>query len=272
MLRQQIKDLLTKIPPVKRVFDQRDQALRTVIDTSAKLAALTHEIESLTACKAAAEQNAIPEFSRVLYAHWGEDAIAAHALQGISKGRYLDIGCYHPALYSNTMALYAKGWSGVNVDPNPFMIKQYEHFRPRDTSLNCAVGEQPGEMDYFMFHEWASSNTGSETFANIVSRNSGIDLPKSIKVKVIPLLEIMDRHFNDGVPDFMNIDVEDMDVAVLQSNNWERFRPKIIAVEDINFDFSKPAMSPTYEFMVDIGYRMFSRCIFTSFFSDERSS
>ncbi len=32
------------------------------------------------------------------------------------KGVYLDIGCYHPTRVNNTLSLYRKGWSGMNID------------------------------------------------------------------------------------------------------------------------------------------------------------
>jgi hypothetical protein len=36
--------------------------------------------------------------------------------------------------------------------------------------------------------------------------------------------------------DFMNVDVEGHDREVLESNDWDRFRPKFIVVEDKEID------------------------------------
>ena len=36
--------------------------------------------------------------------------------------------------------------------------------------------------------------------------------------------------------DFLNVDVEGHDLEVLESNDWKRFRPKVIVVEDEALD------------------------------------
>src|SRR6266404_5627195 len=71
---------------------------------------------------------------------FGEDKIVASLLP--EKGTYLDIGAYHPHLYSNTYLLYKKGWSGTVVEPNPDMFVLWRVFRPKDTFVNCAVGSR----------------------------------------------------------------------------------------------------------------------------------
>jgi FkbM family methyltransferase len=225
--------------------------------------AATVKIDALAAAK-------VPEFAKVVYSHWGEDSIIEFVLKNVRAGRYLDIGCYHPALYSNTMKLYELGWTGVNIDPNPFMVAQFAQFRPKDISLHCGVGAVRGSMEFFQFHDWASSNTGSSEFARQVAAASNIPLPKSVTVDVVQLREVMETYFAGGAPDFMNVDVEEMDVDVLTSNDWDRYRPKVIAVEDLHYDFGRPLDSKIYGFLTSRGYELFSRCIFTSLFRDRR--
>ena len=41
------------------------------------------------------------------------------------KGFYVDVGAYHPKLFSNTYLFYKKGWRGICVDPNPKMKELY---------------------------------------------------------------------------------------------------------------------------------------------------
>lgn len=294
MLRHRLKQLLLNFPEVRRVFDQRDTAVlaltearaenerlaRAVADAenherlNAQLAQSAEQarsdIDELSATVASLKDKQLPEFSKAVYSHWGEDSIIEYTLGAISNGRYLDIGCYHPALYSNTMKLYDKGWSGVNIDPNPYMIEQYATFRPRDISLNVAVGAARGTVEFFKFHDWASSNTGSRQFAEAIAEGSGISMPEATIVEVMPLLEIMETYFGGKAPDFMNIDVEEMDIDVLRSNDWGRYRPSLVAVEDLHFSFDSPEASGIYQFMIATGYEMFSRCIYTSFFRDTR--
>ena len=74
----------------------------------------------------------------------------------------MDIGCYHPSLFSNTKKLYDRGWQGVNIDPNIIdTIKLFDADRPRDTNINVAVAENMGEQKYFKFLEIDSAGGGS---------------------------------------------------------------------------------------------------------------
>jgi FkbM family methyltransferase len=208
----------------------------------------------------------VNEHTKACYSHWGEDMVLAHVFEGSDKGRYLDVGCYHPSLASNTKLLHDKGWSGVNVDPNAFMIEQFKLARPGDVNLNIAVGAERGRMLFYKFHDWASSNTLRKEFAENISKQQNVPITSRTEVEIVPLVEIMDTYFCDGGPDFLNIDVEELDAEVLGSNDWKRFRPKVVAVEDFGFRFKAPSASKLYALLVESGYQMFSRTIYTSFF------
>ncbi|MDR5743734.1 FkbM family methyltransferase [Caballeronia sp. LZ029] len=277
MLRGMIKEVACSIPTVRRVFEQRDTAMaqaeaarRQLQDAQREAAELSSELSALTGGGVeGSAQEVLPEYSKAGFSHWGEDFIVEFIFSSVMDGRYLDIGCFHPALYSNTMRLYRKGWSGVNVDPNPFMIKQCLAMRPRDVSLNKAVGKEHGSIEYYSFHDWASSNTASPEFARVIAENQNLDMPVGKSVELVTLSEIMAEHFSDRTPEFVNIDVEDLDVDVLQSGDWSRYRPKVIAIEDIKFSSDAPDDSAIYRFLKAQGYRMFSRCVYTSFFIEK---
>ena len=90
-------------------------------------------------------------FGKRSFAQSGEDLIAWGEIQGSKTqklknakqgqmGFYVDIGAYHPKLFSNTYLFYKKGWRGICVDPNPKMGEIFAKARPRDVFLNCWVG------------------------------------------------------------------------------------------------------------------------------------
>ena len=55
------------------------------------------------------------------YSQYGEDQIiAAEFLRRESANRFfLDIGAWHPTIFSNTRLLIEQGWSGVIIEPSP---------------------------------------------------------------------------------------------------------------------------------------------------------
>ncbi len=219
--------------------------------------------EKLAAPALIAQQSA---YAKTCFAHWGEDMVLSHVFNDIPNGRYLDIGCFHPEAASNTQLLHRKGWSGVNVDPNKFMIDEFKLQRPNDVNLNVAVGKEHGTLEYYFFNDWASSNTCSPEFAAAISKGQNIPVDSQRLVEIVPLLEIMETYFRTAPPDFMNVDVEDLDADVIASNDWKRFRPKVIAVEEISFSSRDPGKSTIFNVLDENGYLFFSRTIFTNFF------
>jgi hypothetical protein len=47
------------------------------------------------------------------------------------------------------------------------------------------------------------------------------------------LEEVLDVWYNNSEIDFMSIDVEGLDFQVLTSNNWTKYRPKVVLVESL---------------------------------------
>jgi hypothetical protein len=49
-----------------------------------------------------------------LYSQEGEDLILQRIFEHKQKGFYVDVGDYHPFLFSNTYIFYLRGWRGIN--------------------------------------------------------------------------------------------------------------------------------------------------------------
>ena len=82
-------------------------------------------------------------------------------------------------------------------------------------------------MEYYMFDEPAWN-----TFDPQVAQNSLGKLQRIVKVPLLPLGEVLHTYVPKGVEiDFLSIDCEGFDLAVLESNDWDSFVPHIIIVE-----------------------------------------
>jgi hypothetical protein len=68
----------------------------------------------------------------------------------------------------------------------------------------------------------------------------------------------------------MSIDVEDHELPVLHSNDWERFRPRVLLVEILNFDLNTPEAFPVHGYILEKGYVMFAKTFNTLFYKDAR--
>ena len=69
-----------------------------------------------------------------MYSQNDEEKIILDLLKDQPVGRLLDIGAFDGKTFSNSLALFEKGWSGVVVEPNPeslvALIKLHGKNRP----------------------------------------------------------------------------------------------------------------------------------------------
>ncbi len=144
------------------------------------------------------------------------------------KGYYVDVGAYHPLKYSNTYSFYEKGWRGICVDPVPGRTHLFKKYRPRDIFLNHGVSESEKTLMYYMAEEPAYNTFSEEIYEN----NVGIFKQKK-EVSTKPLRKILNQNLPKGCTiDFLSVDAEGFDLEVLQSNDWQRYRPRIVLLEE----------------------------------------
>lgn len=169
----------------------------------------------------------------------GEDMILRHIIGSDKQdGFYVDVGAYHPTLFSNTYFFYLYGWRGINIEARPGSRKLFDKVRPRDINLEMGVSADRGEMTYYFIGEDSTMNSFSREFLEHIDMLGQVK--REIRVPVLPLREVLARHLPEGREiDFMNVDVEGHDLQVLESNDWERFRPRLVVVEDAETDAGK---------------------------------
>lgn len=207
-------------------------------------------------------------FYRKSYSQFGEDMVLSTFLNGIKNGFYVDIGAYHPKKLSNTYFFYKKGWRGINIDAKPGSMKLFRKKRKRDINLEIGVSKEEKELDFYIFNE-AANNTFLKKMADMSISNGEI-LEKKVVVKTITLERILDKYLpkNQKI-DFISIDVEGLDMEVLESNNWDKYKPGFILVEMHNIDIIDIKNSEIYKFLNSKKYKLISVVYITLIFKYE---
>jgi FkbM family methyltransferase len=200
------------------------------------------------------------------YSSFGEDRLILKFLAKLPRGFYVDVGAHAPIDYSNTYALYQRGWRGIAIDPDPEAIASFQRERPEDKALQCAIGTETGEVTLHLFND-RSMNTVDETSYQRTRLNPRKRYRGDIKVDQRTLAAVLAEHVPAGtVVDFINIDCEGVDLDVLRSNDWARFHPALLAVEDLNLDLERVTESHIFRFLRPLGYRLVSHLHYTSIY------
>jgi hypothetical protein len=92
---------------------------------------------------------------KISYSQSGEDLILSKYLRykNIKKGKYLDIGAFHPRWLSNTHLLYKAGFSGYCVDIDERRLRWFRFSRGNTIkTICCAVSSSNKEfIDTYKF-------------------------------------------------------------------------------------------------------------------------
>ena len=206
------------------------------------------------------------------YSQEGEDLILRRIFEGRVRGFYVDVGAHHPRRFSNTYFFYRRGWRGINIEPRPDAIRAFQSARRRDTNLQLAVSDCAATLTYYWFDEPAL-NTFDGELARSRLANTPYQLVRTIEIPVERLDGILERHLPPGqVIDFLSIDVEGLDFAVLKSNDWQKFRPQCVLVEALGNSLEDAMRSEVASFMKSQGYELFAKTFNTLVFRDKAES
>jgi FkbM family methyltransferase len=166
---------------------------------------------------------------QISYAQRYEDMHLLRCFHAQQSGFYIDIGAGHPVYDNVSLAFYLRGWRGITVEPNPWLAQLSEAVRPRDTRIQSLIGAAEGEATYYLVEDFHGLSTTVESHARAAESEFGKH-SQTMTMPVTTLQSLCERHA-PGAIDFLKIDVEGAERAVVESGDWRRFRPKIIVLE-----------------------------------------
>lgn len=186
-------------------------------------------------------------YADTVYSQDGEEVYLKSRFAGKEKGLYVDVGANHPFRFSNTYWAYAKGWRGVNIEPD---LKNYEllkQFRKEDININCGISDEETQLKYYVFHESALNTFCAEEIRSMA------DVIDTYMIPVKRLDSIFREHQVKNI-DYMDIDVEGMEMRVLNSINWREVSIGCILVEQRGMTLADVLVSEVCIFLKGKGY------------------
>ena len=197
----------------------------------------------------------------------GEDILLQRIFGNQYCGFFVDVGAHHPKRFSNTYALYRKGWRGINIDPLPGSKALFDRIRPQDTNLEIGITSSDENLNYYMFNDSALNGFSETLSKERDSHSKKYKITKIISIATKPLADVLKDHApQKSTIDLLTVDAEGRDLDVLKSNDWTMFSPSFIIVEILNSTINDLKDHETSKFLFQKGYIPYAKLSNSVFF------
>jgi FkbM family methyltransferase len=191
--------------------------------------------------------------SDLSYAQRYEDLYLMRCFGERAQGFYVDIGAGHPVYDNVSFAFYLKGWSGITVEPNPWLAQLSRAVRPRDRQIEALVGRASGEATLHLVRDYHGLSTMIAEHAQAALREFG-KRSDAITARMMTLAEVCAQGAGASF-EFLKIDVEGAEKDVLAGGDWQRYRPKVVVAEALAPVTLTPAWDQWEGTLTRHGYR-----------------
>ncbi len=215
-------------------------------------------------------------------AQFGEDRILWQIFKRRHHGFFIEVGAFDGITLSNTYFLEQMGWAGLLVEPIPELCNRAAMVRPRSMIINAACSK-PGSPPKANFT--VTKNVPVLSFLQADKEHiercvrEGAELVE-IEVPVATLDDILldtrrtpFPHGNAWVDnhgwqiDLVSIDVEGGEMDVLAGFDLNRFKPRILIMEN-----DRSAGSEIEPYLSKQGYRKFHRQKINDFYARDEDN
>ena len=195
-------------------------------------------------------------YKRKNYSQFNEDLFLVDFFHNKKKGKFVDLGAFHPIRYNNTHLLYKKGWSGTNIDLNPVAIDMFNIARNRDINI-CTLMSEKSNVEKTVYYEHGFSAVNSLVLTK--------ELKKVLKEKKIMKTKTFDDLVKNDF-DFLNIDLEGHDYEVLRTINLKKYKPGLICIEILENSKDKENI---FKYMTKNNFEFINKCKVSYFFKNK---
>ncbi len=209
--------------------------------------------------------------AKLSYSQNGEDLIVDFIFKQlkIESPSYIDIGAFHPTDISNTYLFYQRGCSGMCVEPYSVFYNKIKNKRRRDICLNIGIGVSNESNKDFYIMSSKSLNTFSKNEAERCTSYGNQKIEKVDKVPLANINDLINDHFNE-CPNFISLDVEGLELEILKTFDFIKYRPEVFCIETINYteNNSEQKLNETIKFMQKSKYLNFADTYINTIFVD----
>lgn len=178
-----------------------------------------------------------PPGSQLKFSEEGQDFFVLDSLSYKEKGYFVDIGAADGVTANNTFLLekFYK-WNGICVDPNPFFLQSLQNCRDVFVSNLCVYNETGKILPFKfcanenLFYGW-NFRASLEKEIDVIDENIIKHFLK-INVLTISLNNLLELFQSPLDIDYISIDVEGSEYAILENFDFVKYNVKCFTIEN----------------------------------------
>ena len=182
--------------------------------------------------------------------HGEDDRLVGELQDQLQAGFYVDVGANHPVELSNTYRLYCQGMRGLCIEPSALLCRFHRAYRKDDTVLCGAVGQEDRLLTLYEMYPHTFSTFSRERRDGYL--RDGMRCLRESLVPMFRLSTILACYTPENRPTFslLSVDTEGFDEIVLRSNDWTRYRPRLVIAEGDDPEAARNIAA----FLASVGY------------------
>jgi len=192
------------------------------------------------------------------HAQLGQDRRVAHIFAGKRGGTFVDVGASDGVRFSNTLALERDlGWRGVCVEPEPEAFAALQRNRPDAFCSSAPLLDRSGQEVTFAVRTSRRDGTmlsGIEAMFNAAAakKKRHVRTLARMTMRTETLPELLDRASMPASIDYLTLDTEGSELAILRGLEGSRYTFKVIHVEH---NYREPQRTVLRQYLQARGYK-----------------
>ena len=232
----------------------KTETLRTseleIIRTETEL--LSHELSIALSNRSLEPSNltkneGIKQWQSLSRSQLGQDLWVLEQLEWKQGGFFVEFGATDGVLLSNSWLLEKHfGWKGICAEPNPKLFERLQMNRTCTLSPACVYRTSGETMSFVLADAYGGLEDLARDDQHVDKRDAYAAAGNTIQVTTTSLLDLLQQNDAPEVIDYLSIDTEGSELAILEGLDWSRYQIRCITVEH-NFTKQRQGMRTLLE-------------------------
>ena len=162
----------------------------------------------------------------------GQDLWVLEQLGWKQGGYFVEFGATDGVLLSNSWLLEKHfGWRGICAEPNPKLFERLQQNRSCSLSPACVYRSSGERLRFVLDDAYGGLEHLGQDDQHVDKRNAYAAVGDLIEVTTTSLMDLLDHQGAPAVIDYLSIDTEGSELAILEGIDWSRYQFRCITVE-----------------------------------------